>query len=881
MATVSKEQEQAIKKYLRNSENFIEYNGVKIIDQTEFGRFIAKLFNLPDEVSDKPGMNKVGYLKKQNAELFDGYEIRKGNIFKRDKPLIQALKRDPVFRDEVNKKLKALNKKDFFDLTKDQQNTIVGTTEKVKKDLKVLPKNYISKPELAERLKKSEAALDAYYAGKHGDIGELFRETFKPVVLKNRGTFYDSTNIDKKIDKFKEFTDRPMLMQTTKDRANLFASNDEIQDLLNSKNKTLFTTEDGLKKAIKVLGEGSTPHEAAHAMGILARAYNGEKFRGVNVKPNKAKAKFIFNNISDLKMDNPWTNSLYDEGLRQVDRDLGNNVGTFKKFKDTYKVKMNKILKDLKIKDKFSINEITSVKASYNNKIAPYAAFVDLTQADINKKHLRHYQGDLSRALAYLDDNKNNQAKVLDKIERFNTTTRGKKLNILKKKFGEAGKDIRLAEIIPGTNVESVYARGDLDRWKDKGLDLEKLAKEKGYFLDVKGARPYFDVTPDDLKKSVQGLIKDTEDLPKNKQILLCNFLSNGGLPGDCKRAIAQDPEKAAQIISKVPADTKETAAVKDSAQKLIRLYRGEGFNLRTGPSIKEMAKTFDVPEAEAKKKLLSGQWFTSDPVASASYTDKLGKTKYVDVTPKEFMDFKRYVDRVNKTKSLSGKDRYPVNKGDKISIIPRYKLKEFEEAGKLKSERNIFKDFNIKSGYMERAEGVLSYDSVKGGFVDPADPTTVVNQDQIKAWAEANPEKVTAGTEAVEAATNKSVLSNVAKSLARVGAPLPVAAIDSYFIGKQVAEGKGTAEIASNPLNWLGLATMEPLAKASGIAQPGKLNAILRLGLNPATIRGITRFAGLPGLAVSTAMTAYDQYQKYKDGEGFIFNLLNQKGTE
>ena len=73
----------------------------------------------------------------------------------------------------------------------------------------------------------------------------------------------------------------------------------------------------------------------------------------------------------------------------------------------------------------------------------------------------------------------------------------------------------------------------------------------------------------------------------------------------------------------------------------------------------------------------------------------------------------------------------------------------------------------------------------------------------------------------------------------------------------------------------------MEPLAKASGIAEPGKLNAILRLGLNPATIRGITRFAGLPGLAVSTAMTAYDQYQKYKDGEGFIFNLLNQKGTE
>ena len=186
MAVLSKDQEQAIKRYLKNPDNYIEYDGVRIVDNTEFAKFVAKLFNLPEGAPDargipsgKPGMNKVTYLKKQNAELFDGYEIRKGNIFKRDKPLIQALNNDPVFRDEVNKKLKALKKKDFFDLTKDQQNTIVGTTEKVKKDLKILPKNYITKPELAERLKISEAAIEAYGLGKHGEIGEKYREIFK------------------------------------------------------------------------------------------------------------------------------------------------------------------------------------------------------------------------------------------------------------------------------------------------------------------------------------------------------------------------------------------------------------------------------------------------------------------------------------------------------------------------------------------------------------------------------------------------------------------------------------------------------------------------------------------------------------------------------
>ena len=156
-----------------------------------------------------------------------------------------------------------------------------------------------------------------------------------------------------------------------------------------------------------------------------------------------------------------------------------------------------------------------------------------------------------------------------------------------------------------------------------------------------------------------------------------------------------------------------------------------------------------------------------------------------------------------------------------------------------------------------------------------------IASQSDIKKYAADNPMEIKVGEEPVKAATNKSVLANVGKAMARIGAPLPTAALDAYFIGQQVKEGKGTAEIASNPLNWLGLATMEPLTKISGVAEGGGLNKALRLGLNPATIRGISRFAGLPGLAISTAMTAYDQYQKYKDGEGFIFNLLNQKGTE
>ena len=274
------------------------------------------------------------------------------------------------------------------------------------------------------------------------------------------------------------------------------------------------------------------------------------------------------------------------------------------------------------------------------------------------------------------------------------------------------------------------------------------------------------------LKKLSNELVKGTEILPKTKQIEICNFLSNGGLPGDCKRAITQNPEEASKIISQIEVDSPKAAKVKNAATSLNALFA-------------------------------SGQITTAD---------KLPRPDDAKLT-------------------------------------------------------DTFKETNLRWN-----NDVGAFETTNGDIASQAD---------IKKYAADNPMEIKVGEEPVKAATNKSVLANVGKAMARIGAPLPTAALDAYFIGKQVQEGKGTAEIASNPLNWLGLATMEPLTKISGVAEGGGLNKALRLGLNPATIRGISRFAGLPGLAVSTAMTAYDQYQKYKDGEGFIFNLLNQKGTE
>ena len=275
--------------------------------------------------------------------------------------------------------------------------------------------------------------------------------------------------------------------------------------------------------------------------------------------------------------------------------------------------------------------------------------------------------------------------------------------------------------------------------------------------------------------------------------------------------------------------------------EKVIRLFRGERANA-PGTMAKYIPGTSQVEQVPYSDKL-KGRFFTSNLDVAKSFADDPSKIKSIDIPEKDFNIGTKMARRIN------------VDQMADQTILPKKIMKQIE-SGTLK--------YNADIGAFETAEN------------------TIATQGDIKKYAADNPMEVKVGEEPVKAATNKSVLANVGKAMARIGAPLPTAVLDSYFIGQQVKEGKGTAEIASNPLNWLGLATMEPLTKISGVAEgSGTLNKALRLGLNSATIRGISRFAGLPGLAVSTAMTAYDQYQKYKDGEGFIFNLLNQKGTE
>jgi len=288
-----------------------------------------------------------------------------------------------------------------------------------------------------------------------------------------------------------------------------------------------------------------------------------------------------------------------------------------------------------------------------------------------------------------------------------------------------------------------------------------------------------------------------------------------------------KNPEKVLDTLKKEP-------------QKLIRLFRGESMF-----KPKDLGYTGDkiIPPSAR------GRWFSKSPEVAGMFAEYPGIIKKVDVTPTEFA------------------------KGKKIQT--RSKLGSYVDPNELVLPKSKMADVGID---IPRTIGYnLKWDNIKGAFVNSG-TDDVVSQAELKTWAADNPMPVKAGTEDAFKPIKKSMLKTIGKSLAYVGAPLPTAVIDSYFIGKQIADDRPAENIAKDPLNWLGLATMSTLSDISGVSKAGKLNTALRLGMSPGLIRGASRFLGLPGLAISTALTAYDQYEKYKNEEGLIYNLFNNK---
>ena len=145
-----------------------------------------------------------------------------------------------------------------------------------------------------------------------------------------------------------------------------------------------------------------------------------------------------------------------------------------------------------------------------------------------------------------------------------------------------------------------------------------------------------------------------------------------------------------------------------------IKVYSGSVERpSNTWQSFIEDAKMFDTTPEKIAKDRFKDQWFTPFKSYAEGFTspkDLASKMRTVDLTPKEIAIAKRYVEKINKTDTISmrkklGLKPYPkhhVTTDDNLVLIPRYKLKELEKTKRMKTDYMILEKLKKKLGLAE-----------------------------------------------------------------------------------------------------------------------------------------------------------------------------------
>jgi hypothetical protein len=390
-----------------------------------------------------------------------------------------------------------------------------------------IPKGYITANQLAEELGISKETLKKYRlknlpVDKYPLKG-FIDKTFKPFKGKSSATgtaTYYLKPTEEMLENYNNFKNRTTISRDLLNDVKKLHNSKLIKNLVKSKNKTLPT----LEEIVKILDKDVKSHgRAANAMATLSKMYSGEEYKLLKLPKNEETGKFIFKALRQGGRFDPYKAAFYNLAIKEIDKTLGNEVGTLKNFKRYFKDNLNKYLGK---GHGVSLNEVASISGMVSNDMAPYGAFVDLTNSKINKGLLANFQGTLTNALTEIDKLKGREK--VEAIKAFNKTHIPNFKKQIAAKYGnKLANSIRFTEIVPGARLTDTYKAEDLARYKTQGIDLESLAKKKGYYLDVKGARPYTEFL-DNKKLTKAGKINAMETLIKS----LCPNKASGGRIG-------------------------------------------------------------------------------------------------------------------------------------------------------------------------------------------------------------------------------------------------------------------------------------------------------------------------------------------------------------
>ena len=450
--------------------------------------------------------------------------------------------------------------------------------KKYQADLKEKPPTNFVRTEVVAKKINERMPIVHQYGRAHDKSapGQMFKKLFGATEIK-RGKGYLKEPTSTSIEKWKEFQKGEMIPDDlAKDVKTLHK---KYGDVIKSRGFDLYK-DAPIEKVMDKLGTTS-PSRAASAMASLGRLYGGVKFRTLEFEDIGSSAKSGERLIKQLGSStggrNRYKTAFYNLALKELNKFYkGQGGGSFHTFRDNFLERLQEIIPD----HTFNVNEVIPITTGKVRNVAPWSAFVDVTQAKINQGALSRYGGELSTKIrqveAALIDPKLGTAEAERLAKTLRTTTLGAtKKTLAGPKYGlspEQIKQLNFPEIIVGEEIDrTIYNQAQLDRWKTKGLDIEKFAKERGYYFDVKKGTPFWEA-----RQSMDTL----EDIFKYDRGSACVIFprvgrapggpATGGCLDQFRKAMQDNPNETLKMISEMPAKGGPWSRIKSSANKIM-----------------------------------------------------------------------------------------------------------------------------------------------------------------------------------------------------------------------------------------------------------------------------------------------------------------------
>ena len=361
----------------------------------------------------------------------------------------------------------------------------------------------------------------------------------------------------------------------------------------------------------------STPTTVANTEALYSRLLRGETFRtDIDIAKDAVLGKKIINQLSLNTKNNARRSAFYRLALDNINKLYPNESGNLETFKINFRNELKNVL-GLKQGQTvpFSVNEVIGLSTGESRGIQPFSVFVDAVDTNINEGELARYQGQFSKKISSIQKLLSGNTPNVEEAKRIalsldsNRTTL---INSLTKKGFTLDQinQLNLPDIKVGQTIDpKIYSPKTLERFKEAGLDIGQFAKDKGFYIDVKKAKPFWE---SNIKNTIVAAAQNNTGNVCNIFAGKVAFSKDGGrigFSGGCAKEMAEAMET----------DRVGTLNKINQTQGIIPKFKNAALGFLKNPSI----RTFGIGAAVGTGIGLVKAFRNDDPTTYLSNEDQ------------------------------------------------------------------------------------------------------------------------------------------------------------------------------------------------------------------------------------------------------------------